>query len=86
MLDLNLKSGKNEISFKNQGYNLSAHFYTPEGFNAASSYPAIVFSPAFNQVKEQTGAVYGLRLAALGYITVVLAGNHALKTRLKYFD
>lgn len=41
MLELNLKSGKNEISFKSQGYNLAAHLYVPEDFNAAGRYPAI---------------------------------------------
>ncbi|WP_148215681.1 hypothetical protein [Acaryochloris marina] len=41
MLELNLKSGKKEISFKSQGYNLAAHLYAPEGFNAAGRYPAI---------------------------------------------
>jgi len=68
---MNLTSGKNNITFKSQGLNLAAHLYTPEGFNEAGSYPAIVFSPAFNQVKEQTGAVYGKRLAKLGYVTIV---------------
>lgn len=41
MLELNLKSGKKEISFKSQGYNLAAHLYVPEGFNAAGRYLAI---------------------------------------------
>ncbi|NET03127.1 MAG: alpha/beta hydrolase [Merismopedia sp. SIO2A8] len=68
---MNLTSGKNDITFKSQGLNLAAHLYTPEGFDEAGSYPAIVFSPAFNQVKEQTGAVYGPRLAELGYVTIV---------------
>ncbi|NER28904.1 MAG: alpha/beta hydrolase [Symploca sp. SIO1C4] len=68
---MSLTSGKNDITFKSQGLNLAAHLYTPEGFDEAGSYPAIVFSPAFNQVKEQTGAVYGPRLAELGYVTIV---------------
>ena len=68
---MSLTSGKNEITFKSQGLNLAAHLYTPEGFNEAGSYPAVVFSSAFNQVKEQAGAVYGPRLAKLGYVTIV---------------
>ena len=68
---MKLRSGKNDITFKSQGLNLAAHLYTPEGFNETGSYPAIVFSSAFNQVKEQTGAVYGPRLAKLGYVTIV---------------
>ena len=58
MLDLNFKSGKNEISFKSQGYNLAAHLYILESLNVASIYPAVVISSAFNQVKEQIGAVH----------------------------
>lgn len=68
---MSLTSGKNEITFKSQGLNLAAHLYTPEGFNEAGSYPAVVFSSAFNQIKEQAGAVYGPRLAKLGYVTIV---------------
>lgn len=67
----NLSSGLNKISFKSQGESLSAHLYLPEGFKPSSEYPAIIFSPPFNQVKEQTGAVYGNKLAQLGYATIV---------------
>lgn len=66
----NLKSGRNDITFKSQGLDLAAHLYTPEGFDPSSSYPAIVFSSAFNQVKEQTGAVYGPEIAKRGYVMI----------------
>lgn len=66
-----LTPGRNKTTFKSQGVNLSAHLYLPETFNEKSSYPAVVFSPPFNQVKEQTGAVYAEHLADLGYITIV---------------
>lgn len=68
---MTIQAGKNPITFKSQGLDLAAHLYTPEGFDPNGSYPAIVFSPAFNQVKEQTGAVYGPLLAERGYITIV---------------
>ncbi len=68
---MKLTSGKNEITFKSQGLNLAAHLYTPEGFDRNGAYPAIVFSSAFNQVKEQTGAVYGPHLAERGYVAIV---------------
>ncbi|NEQ46164.1 MAG: hypothetical protein F6K00_22545 [Leptolyngbya sp. SIOISBB] len=42
MLELNLKSGRNEISFKSQGYKLAAHLYAPEGFNADGTEFAVV--------------------------------------------
>lgn len=68
---VSLTEGKNTVSFKSQGVNLAAHLYLPDGFNQDSHYPAIVFSPPFNQVKEQTGAVYAEHLRKLGYATIV---------------
>ncbi len=67
---MTIQSGKNAITFKSQGLNLAAHLYTPEGFDENGSYPAVVISSAFNQVKEQTGAVYGAHLATLGYVAI----------------
>ena len=67
----NLRPGKNDITFKSLGNMLAAHLYTPEGFNKNNSYPTVVFSSAFNQVKEQTGAVYARHLAQHGYVTLV---------------
>ncbi|MCG8416345.1 MAG: alpha/beta hydrolase [Proteobacteria bacterium] len=66
--------GRNPVSFQSQGYKLAGHLHAPRDFEVSSSYPAIVFSPPFNQVKEQTGAVYGEKLAAAGFIT--LAFDH----------
>lgn len=68
---MNITSGKNEITFSSQDHTLAAHLYTPENFDPAGTFPTIVFSSAFNQVKEQTGAIYGPRLAKLGYVTLV---------------
>ena len=64
-------AGKNTITFKSQGYTLAANLYTPEGFDASGSYPTVLFSPPFNQVKEQTGAIYGRKLARRGYVVLV---------------
>ena len=52
------KAGKNRVMFKSQGVKLSGLIFTPEDFDPNKSYPAVVFSGPFNQVKEQTGAVY----------------------------
>ena len=52
-----LSASLNTIAFESQGHDLAAHLYTPEGFDTSLSYPAVIFSPPFNQVKEQTGAV-----------------------------
>lgn len=66
----NLHAGRNDITFKSQGHVLAGHLYTPDGFDPAGIYPAVVISSAFNQVKEQTGAVYGARLAQQGYVAI----------------
>ena len=71
---MNIQSGLNNVTFKSQGYNLSGLLFVPEGFDAVNQYPAIVISSAFNQIKEQTGAVYGKKLAEQGY--VVLSFDH----------
>lgn len=69
-----IEAGINTVTFKSQGYKLSGHLYVPEGFETSRKYPAVVFSGPFNQVKEQTGAVYGRKLAQQGY--VVLSFDH----------
>ncbi|NEP10013.1 MAG: alpha/beta hydrolase [Symploca sp. SIO2C1] len=74
MSNLILNPGKNEISFKSQGYTLAANLYVPEGFDASGSYPSVIYSPPFNQVKEQSGAIYCRKLAERGY--VALAFDH----------
>jgi hypothetical protein len=64
-------AGKNGITFTSQGYNLAAHLYAPKNFDASNTYPTVIFSGPFNQVKEQTGAVYGAKLAKIGYVVLV---------------
>jgi fermentation-respiration switch protein FrsA (DUF1100 family) len=67
---MSLTAGKNNISFQSGNYKLAARLFMPEGFSEAGSYPAVVISSAFNQVKEQTGAIYGWELAAKGYVAL----------------
>lgn len=67
----NLVNGKNSIKFKSQGVNLSGDLYLPNGFENSKQYPAVVFSGPFNQVKEQTGAVYAKKLIQKGYVVLV---------------
>lgn len=71
MTSTTLAGGRNEITFKSQGLSLAGHLYTPDNFEDSGKYPAVVFSSAFNQIKEQTGAVYAKHLAKLGYVTIV---------------
>lgn len=74
-----LKAGINEIAFATKtvagDLMLAGLLFLPEGFDPDGSYPAVIFSPPFNQVKEQTGAVYGRHLAERGYVTLVF--DHA---------
>ena len=74
MSNLILNPGKNETSFKSQGYTLAANLYVPEGFDFSERYPTALYSPPFNQVKEQSGAIYCRKLAERGY--VALAFDH----------
>ena len=71
---MELKTGVNRVHFRSQGLQLAGDLYAPENFNESGSYPTIVFSGPFNQVKEQMGAVYGKKLSAKGY--VFLAFDH----------
>ncbi|MCH2032287.1 MAG: alpha/beta hydrolase [Tenacibaculum sp.] len=75
---MELQSGKNRIHFISKtmagNLKLSGDLYIPTNFNASNKYPTVVFTGPFNQVKEQTGAVYGKKLSQKGYI--VLAFDH----------
>ena len=64
----NIKSGINEVTFKSQVVKLAGLLFTPENFDASKKYPTVVFSGPFNQIKEQMGAAYGKKMAALGYV------------------
>ena len=68
------KAGKNEVRFKSQGVQLVGLVFTPEDFDEANSYPAVIFSGPFNQIKEQMGSKYGEKFAEKGY--VFLAFDH----------
>lgn len=64
----NTVPGLNKVNFKSQGENLVGNLYTPEDFDSGNNYPTVLYSGPFNQVKEQTGDVYGRKMAAKGYI------------------
>ena len=66
-----ITDNKINVRFKSQGVELAGILHVPEGFSEDGNYPAVLFSPPFNQVKEQTGAVYGRHLAEQGYVTLV---------------
>jgi len=64
-----------DTTFKSGDHMLAGNLYLPENFNEEDQYPAVIFSGPFNQVKEQTGAVYAKHFAEQGYITLVF--DHA---------
>ncbi len=66
-----LHSGKNPIRFTAKGYKIAADLYLPENFEAGYV-PAIAFARPATQVKEQTSAVYGAKMAARGYVLLAL--------------
>ncbi len=66
-----LKPGKNRVYYKSLGCKIAADLYLPERFRPDGRYPAIVYTRVGTQVKEQTGATYGEKLAALGYAFLV---------------
>ena len=70
----NLAPGRNDITFKSQNCMLAGHLYAPNDFDASRQHPTIVFTPPFNQVKEQMGGLYGRKLAEKGYL--FLAFDH----------
>ena len=73
-MSTNITAGKNTVTFKSGNYQLVGNLYAPEGFDALQKYPTIVFTPPFNQVKEQMGALYGRKLSEKGFL--FLAFDH----------
>jgi fermentation-respiration switch protein FrsA (DUF1100 family) len=63
--------GKNSITFKSQGVSLAGDLYVPNNFESTNKYPTVLFSGPFNQIKEQTGAVYAKKLIEKGYVVLV---------------
>lgn len=63
-----LKPGKNPVYFASNGDQLGGDLYLPENFDFRKKYPTVIYTRPGTQVKEQTGAVYGQKLAKKGYI------------------
>jgi len=61
------KPGKNAIFFESNGERLSGDLYLPDGFDPKKKYPTVIYTRPGTQVKEQTGATYGKKLAIKGY-------------------
>ena len=58
------------ITFPNGAITMSGNLFTPEGFDPAVKYPAIVTVHPGGGVKEQTSGLYAEKFAAQGYVTL----------------
>ena len=67
----NVVDGKNSVKYMSQGVKLAGDLYVPSNFDKTKKYPTVIFSGPFNQVKEQTGAVYAKKLIEKGYVVLV---------------
>lgn len=57
-------------TFMNRGIEVVGNIHVPDGFSAGGRYAAIVLSSPGSSVKEQIGANYARRLAALGFVAL----------------
>ena len=68
MINENLTSGKNTVTFKSFGVDLVGDLYLPENFDPSKKYKTIVGASPFPQVRGQIPATYGPEMAARGFI------------------
>ena len=58
------------VTYMLNGLKIAANVYTPAGYDAAKTYPAVVVAHPNGGVKEQVAGLYAQRLAEQGYITI----------------
>lgn len=56
------------ITYDLNGLKIAANVYTPAGYDASKSYPALVVAHPNGGVKEQVSGLYSQRMAEAGYI------------------
>ena len=56
------------VAYDLNGLKIAANIYTPAGYDAAKSYPALVVAHPNGGVKEQVAGLYSKRMAEQGYI------------------
>ena len=59
------------ITYDLNGLKIAANVYTPVGYDATKSYPALVVAHPNGGVKEQVAGLYSQRMAEQGYICLV---------------
>jgi len=68
---MNLKSGKNQISFQSNGNKIIGWLFCPPNFDTTQKYPAISVAGPMGTVKEQAGGIFAEKLALKGFIAIV---------------
>ncbi|MCA8864578.1 MULTISPECIES: alpha/beta hydrolase [unclassified Halomonas] len=58
------------IFFRNRAIELAGNIHLPNGFDATKSYAALVLATPGSSVKEQVGAIYAMKMADQGFVTL----------------
>jgi len=67
---LNLKTGKNKVTYNSDGVRISALVFVPEDYKAGEKRPALIVIRPASGVKEQTAGLYAKALSDKGFITL----------------
>ena len=63
------------VEFNSKGLKLVGTLYLPAEFDASKQYKTVVMTPPAHQIKEQTLAAYGPKLAAKGFVSMAFDYN-----------
>ena len=64
------------VTYTLNGLKIAANVYTPAGYEATKTYPAVVVAHPNGGVKEQVAGLYAQRLAEKGYITIAADASY----------
>jgi len=68
---MDLKVGKNQISFKSNGDKIIGWLFCPPDFDKSETYPAISIAGPMGTVKEQAGGKFAEKMSLKGFVTIV---------------
>lgn len=64
------------VTYTLNGLKIAANVYTPAGYEATKTYPAVVVAHPSGGVKEQVAGLYAQRLAENGYIAIAADASY----------